>query len=384
VESQPTFAITRLTLTDFRNYESLRVNPACALIVLTGQNGAGKTNVLEAVSLLVPGRGLRGSAFNVIARLGGSSSWAVAADVTVPDGEFKLGTSFEGDPQAEDGGATGRNAMVDGQAQRSPGILSDYLKMLWLTPAMDRLFAGPASDRRRFFDRLVMSFDSHHGARVSAFEKLMRERNFLLQDPRCDYAWLTSIEAQMAEQAIAIAAARHGAAGHLARHFASGAEESPFPWGILQLNGEIEGIISTKPAVQAESEYAMILRDSRVLDRAQGRTLNGPHRTDFSVLHGPKSQSAELCSTGEQKALLIGLVLAQARAVKEMIGAAPVLLLDEVAAHLDGDRRRGLFEALTALGAQAWMTGTDESLFSEAGSASVLYHVEHGKILEVK
>ncbi len=380
----PTFAITRLTLTDFRNYPSLRIIPSCPLIALTGQNGAGKTNVLEAVSLLVPGRGLRGSAFNVVARLGGSTSWAVAADIEVPEGEFKIGTGYEGDPLSEDGGTSGRNAMIDGVVQRSPGALTNYLKMLWLTPAMDRLFAGPASDRRRFFDRLVISFDTHHGARVSAFEKLMRERNFLLQDPRCDYAWLTSIEVQMAEQAIAISASRNGAATVLAKHFAGHADTSPFPWGILQLTGEIEALMTAKPAVQAEAEYAMILKEQRGLDRAQGRTLKGPHRADFSVLHGSKSQSAELCSTGEQKALLIGLILAQARAVKELVGAAPVLLLDEVAAHLDVHRRRGLFEALTALGVQAWMTGTDAELFSEAGSASVLYNVEHGTILEVK
>jgi DNA replication and repair protein RecF len=383
VNNPPNYAITRLTLTDFRNYETLRINPAMPLIALTGQNGAGKTNVLEALSLLVPGRGLRGSALNVIARLGGSSSWAVAAEITVPQGEYKIGTGFEGDPLAEDGGSTGRSAMIDGEIQRSPGALSNFLKMMWLTPAMDRLFAGPASDRRRFFDRLVINFDTHHGARVSAFEKLMRERNFLLQDPRCDYAWLTSIEAQMAEQAIAIAASRNEAATVLARHYAGHADSSPFPWGILQLTGEIEALVSAKPAVQAEAEYAMILQDSRNLDRAQSRTLKGPHRTDFSVLHGPKSQSAELCSTGEQKALLIGLILAQARAVKEVVGAAPVLLLDEVAAHLDVYRRKGLFEALTALGVQAWMTGTDASLFSEAGEASILYHVEHGNILEV-
>ncbi len=379
-----TFAITRLTLSDFRNYQGLRIEPLRSLVALTGQNGAGKTNVLEAVSLLVPGRGLRGSALNVMARLGGSASWAVAADITVPEGEFKIGTSYEGDPLAEDGGSSGRNAMIDGQLQRSPGGLSNYLKMLWLTPAMDRLFAGPASDRRRFFDRLVASFDSHHGARVSAFEKVMRERNFLLQDLRCDYAWLTAIEAQMAELAIAIAAARNEAAVTLARHFAAHADVSPFPWGILQLLGEIEQLVAVKPAVQAEAEYVMILKEQRGVDRAQGRTLKGPHRTDFSVLHGPKSQGAELCSTGEQKALLIGLILAQARAVKELVGAAPVLLLDEVAAHLDVHRRRGLFEALTALGVQAWMTGTDVSLFSEAGDASVLYNVEHGTILEVK
>ncbi len=380
----PSFAITRLTLSDFRNYEGLRIAPARPLITLTGQNGAGKTNVLEAISLLVPGRGLRGSAFNVIARLGGSASWAVAADIIVPNGDHKIGTGFEGDPLAEDGGSTGRNCMIDGEAQRSPGALANHLKMMWLTPAMDRLFAGPASDRRRFFDRLVINFDTHHGARVSAFEKLMRERNFLLQDPRCDYAWLSSVEAQMSEQAIAIAASRNEAASVLAKHFAGHAEKSPFPWGLLQLKGEIEALIAAKPAVQAEAEYAMILKDSRNLDRAQSRTMKGPHRTDFSVLHGPKSQNAELCSTGEQKALLIGLILAQARAVKELIGAAPMLLLDEVAAHLDVHRRRGLFEALTALGVQAWMTGTDTNLFSEAGEASVVYNVEHGTILEVK
>jgi DNA replication and repair protein RecF len=384
VNSTPIFSINRLTLSDFRNYESLRVTPSRSLIALTGPNGAGKTNVLEAVSLLVPGRGLRGSAFNVIARIGGSASWAVAADVMVPEGEFKLGSGFAGDPLAEDGGSSGRSAMVDGSPQRSTGVLANYLKMLWLTPAMDRLFAGPGSDRRRFFDRLVASFDDHHGARISAFEKLMRERNFLLQDHRCDLAWLTSVEAQMAEHAIAIAAARNDAAAILARHFAAGAGSSPFPWGILQLLGDIETLVLAKPAVQAEAEYVIILRESRALDRTQGRTLKGPHRSDISVTHGPKSQLAELCSTGEQKALLIGLILAQARAVKEFLGAAPVLLLDEVAAHLDAHRRRGLFEALTALGVQAWMTGTDASLFAEAGDASVLYHVEHGSILEVK
>ena len=378
------YRINRFTLSDFRNYSSLRIETSRPLVALTGQNGAGKTNVLEALSLLVPGRGLRGSAFNVIARLGGSGSWGVAAEVNTPEDEFKLGTSFEGDPTSEDGGNTGRNAMVDGEVQRSSGILSQYLKMLWLTPAMDRLFVGPTSDRRRFFDRLVVAFDTHHGARVSAFEKLMRERNFLLQDPRCDYTWLSGIERQMAEHAIAIASARNAAATTLTRHFAAGAEASPFPWGILQLLGAIEQLSADIPAVQAEEEYAKILYDSRNLDRAQQRTLKGPHRTDFVVTHGPKNIAAELCSTGEQKALLIGLILAQAKAVKELVGAAPILLLDEVAAHLDVFRRRGLFEALTELGVQAWMTGTDVSLFSESGAQSAVYHVEQGSILEVK
>jgi DNA replication and repair protein RecF len=378
------FAVTRLTLSDFRNYESLRISPNCPLVALVGQNGAGKTNLLEALSLLVPGRGLRSSAFNVVARMGASASWAVAADISVPRGEFKIGTAFEGDPLAEEGSSTSRSAMVDGTVQRSSGVLADYLKMLWLTPAMDRLFAGPASERRRFFDRLTASFDAHHGARVSAFEKLMRERNFLLQDKHGDPVWISSVETQMAEHAVAVAIARNEACAALARHFASGAEAGPFPWGVLQLQGEIEALVSGKPAVQAEEDYAKVLYDSRNADRAQGRTLKGPHRSDVLVTHGPKSQAADLCSTGEQKALLIGLILAQARAVKELVGAAPVLLLDEVAAHLDSHRRRGLFVALTNLGAQAWMTGTDASLFDEAGEASSLIQVENGTLLEVK
>jgi DNA replication and repair protein RecF len=377
------YLINRLTLSDFRNYSTLRLNPARPLIALTGENGAGKTNILEAVSLLVPGRGLRGVGFSIIARQGGFSHWAVAAEIETPQGDYKIGTSYQGDALSEDNSPTGRNAMVDGETQRSPGVLAQYLKMLWLTPTMDRLFVGPTSDRRRFFDRLVLNFDAQHGARVAAFEKLMRERNLLLSAPKYDATWLAAIEGQMAERAIAISAARNDTSAKLARHFAMHAEAGPFPWGMLHINGETEDMVAAKPAVQAEAEYAMILKDSRSLDKSQGRTMKGPHRSDFSVLHGPKSQNAELCSTGEQKALLIGLILAQARAVKEVLGAAPILLLDEVAAHLDVQRRRGLFEALTALGVQGWMTGTDAHLFEDAGPASVLYSVENGMVLEV-
>jgi len=208
----------------------------------------------------------------------------------------------------------------------------------------------------------------------------MRERNALLHDHRADTAWLSTLETQMAEQAVAIAAARNEAATQLAKHFAAGDAQGPFPWGILQLQGQIEELVATKPAVQVEEDYARILHDSRPADRAQQRTLNGPHRTDFSVLHGPKSTQAELCSTGEQKALLIGLVLAQARAAKEMLGASPILLLDEVAAHLDQDRRRGLFAALDALGTQAWMTGTDMELFEAAGVHASRFLVKDGTV----
>ncbi|MDE2383435.1 MAG: DNA replication/repair protein RecF [Alphaproteobacteria bacterium] len=366
--------ITRLTLTDFRNHAALRMEPARPLICLYGPNGAGKTNILEAVSLLVPGRGLRGQDFHLLARLEGAGAWAVAAEAQTPLGEVRLGTSHDG------GEATTRKVAVDGMLQKSSGVLGHYLKMLWLTPAQDRLFMGPGGDRRRFFDRMVSSFNEGHAAHVSAFEKLMKERNALLQQPRPDATWLSTLETQMAEQAVAMAAARNEAAGVLARHFASGDAQGPFPWGVLQLHGQIEELVSQKPAVQAEDEYAKILADSRGADRAAQRTLNGPHRSDFSVLHGPKSTPAELCSTGEQKALLIGLTLAQARAAREMLGASPILLLDEVAAHLDQARRRGLFQVLSDLGAQAWMTGTDENLFAEAGAAACRFEVKDGTV----
>ena len=366
--------ITRLTLTDFRNHAALRMEPALSLICLYGPNGAGKTNILEAVSLLVPGRGLRAQDFHLLARTESMGAWAVAAEAQTPLGEIRIGTSFDG------GAATTRKAAVDGQLQKSSGGLAGYLKMLWLTPAQDRLFMGAASDRRRFFDRMVASFNAEHAGHVSSFEKLMRERNALLQTPRLDVVWAATLEAQMAEQAIAIAVARNEAASMLARHFANGVAKGPFPWGVLQLHGEIEELVASKPAVQVEDEYAKILADSRGVDRSQQRTLRGPHRADISVLHGPKSTPAELCSTGEQKALLIGLVLAQAQAAKEVLGASPILLLDEVAAHLDETRRRGLFASLANLGCQAWMTGTDENLFSEAGLSACRYEVKDGTV----
>lgn len=372
------FGITRLTLTDFRNHASLRIAPVRPLICLFGANGAGKTNILEAVSLLVPGRGLRGQNFNLLARLDGPGSWAVAAEADTPDGEVRIGTSH--DPHPEDGASAARKVAIDGQLQKSSGVLGQYLKMLWLTPTMDRLFMGPGSERRRFFDRMVASFNDAHAGHVAAFEKLMRERNALLQQAGADRTWLSTLETQMAEQAVAVAVARNDAAGILAGHFASGDAQGPFPWGVLQLHGRIEELVAQTPAVQAEDEYARLLADSRGADRAQQRTLLGPHRSDFSVLHGPKSTPAELCSTGEQKALLIGLVLAQARAARGVLGAAPILLLDEVAAHLDALRREGLFRALHTLGAQAWMTGTDENLFEAAGDQAGRFEVKDGMV----
>jgi DNA replication and repair protein RecF len=381
VTDSPPLAITRLTLTDFRNYAGLRLMSNAQLVALTGANGAGKTNILEAISLLAPGRGLRGAAFEDLSRQGGPASWAIAAEIETPDGPVSLGTGWSGQSEAGDGG--GRLVVIDGEVQKGSGALGAYMRLLWLTPAQDRLFAGPASDRRRFLDRLVAAFDPEHAARVLVFEKVMRERNLLLDDSRPDVAWLSSLEAQMAEAAVAISAARLVGLEALQTHIGEGRSESSFPWAEIALEGEIEALVAHKPAVQVEDEYRSILRDSRGLDRAAGRTLRGPHRSDLDVVHGPKRMAAGQCSTGEQKALLIGLVLAQARAVKSMAGVAPILLLDEVAAHLDRARRKSLIEALRALGSQSWMTGTDAELFEAIGGAGAIFHVEDGQAREV-
>ena len=376
-------ALTRLTLTNFRNYSGLRLDVAARLIALSGPNGAGKTNLLEAISLLTPGRGLRGVNFEELAHLGSANSWAIAAEVKTPHHEVKLGTGWSMAAGEADGPA-GRLVLIDGHVQKGSGALGDYMRMLWLTPAMDRLFAGPAGDRRRFLDRLVATFDPEHSSRVAVFEKVMRERNLLLQEPRADAVWLASLEAHRAEAAVAIAAARLAAVEALQKHIQESRSGSAFPWGLISIEGEIETLVAAMPAVRAEDEYRRMLADSRFPDRAAGRALKGTHRSDFIVVHGPKSMPAGQCSTGEQKALLIGLILAQARAVKAVANVAPVLLLDEVAAHLDRQRREGLFAALEALGSQAWMTGTDGHLFEGLGRGAQCFHVEAGTLAEMK
>ena len=377
-------ALTRLTLTNFRNYAALRLDVSSRLIALSGPNGAGKTNLLEAISLLSPGRGLRGANFEALACLGNPKSWAIAAEVRTPHHEVKLGTGWSIAAGEADGPATGRLVLIDGHLQKGSGALAEYIRMLWLTPAMDRLFAGPAGDRRRFLDRLVATFDPEHAARVAVFEKVMRERNLLLQEPRADTVWLASLEAHMAEAAVAIAAARLAAVEALQRHIQETRSASAFPWGVIGIDGEIESLVAAMPAVRAEDEYRRQLADSRNPDRAAGRALKGTHRSDFIVVHGPKSMPAGHCSTGEQKALLIGLILAQARAVKAVANVAPVLLLDEVAAHLDRQRREGLFATLEALACQAWMTGTDGHLFDGLGRGAQCFHVEAGTLAEMK
>jgi DNA replication and repair protein RecF len=383
--------ITRITLTDYRNYTSLRLDPPPGLLALCGANGAGKTNLLEAISLLTPGRGLRGASFETIGRHGrtgdnsgdntnGDAAWAVSATSSDHSGERQLGTAWRA--SAADGISSARAVMVDGQEQKSSGALAGLLRLVWLTPALDRLFSGAASERRRYLDRMVALFDGEQGARLNRFEKLMRERNLLLAAGSYDQAWVSSLEMQMAEEAVAIAAARLQSVSNLGAYLTTERLSGHFPWSQLSLNGEIEDMVAKLPAVEAEERYRQLLRQGRGADRAAGRTLVGPHRSDLVVRHGPKNIGAEEGSTGEQKALLIGLILAQTQAIRAVTGSAPVLLLDEIAAHLDKTRRSALFAHLEQLQVQAWMTGTEAELFDGASASAVVYHIENGRLNE--
>jgi DNA replication and repair protein RecF len=374
--------IVRLILQDFRTYASLDLAVSRPLVALVGENGAGKTNVLEAISLFMPGRGLRRAELAEMARKDGPGSFAVSVTLDTPYGEHRLGTGVE--PQGENA-RTSRICRIDGTAASSPTAFAEYLRIVWLTPDLDALFRGPAGDRRRFLDRLVLAVDAEHGARVNALERALRSRNRVLEENPDDRLWLDALEREVAELAIAVAAARREAVERLAALILeTREEESPFPFATLSLEGEIDTLVGTLPAVDAEDRYRAILRESRPRDRAAGRTLIGPQASDLLVRHGPKDIPANTASTGEQKALLIGLVLAHARLVASMSGIAPFVLLDEVAAHLDPRRRAGLFDALESLGGQVWMTGADPSLFAELEGRADVLQVQPGVIEPIK
>ena len=363
--------IARLILQDFRTYASLDLTVSRPLVALVGENGAGKTNVLEAISLFMPGRGLRRAELAEMARHEGPGSFAVSVTLDAPYGEHRLGTGLE--PQSETTRAS-RVCRIDGMPASSPTAFAEYLRIVWLTPDLDALFRGPAGDRRRFLDRLVLAVDAEHGTRVNALERALRSRNRVLEENPDDRLWLDALEREVAELAIAVAAARRETVERLASLILeTREEESPFPFATMGLEGDLDTLVATLPAVDAEDRYRATLRDYRPRDRAAGRTLVGPQASDLLVRHGPKDIPANTASTGEQKALLIGLVLAHARLVASMSGIAPFVLLDEVAAHLDPRRRAGLFAALESLGGQVWMTGADPSLFAELqGRADVL------------
>jgi DNA replication and repair protein RecF len=374
--------VRRLALADFRSFAALDLEISARIVVLTGDNGAGKTNALEALSLLSPGRGLRRAELSECARKDGGGGFAVSAELSAPGGEVQLGTGLEPQP----GAAPARKFRIDREPVPSIRAFGDHIRVVWLTPAMDGLFVGPAGERRRFLDRLVLSLDPEHGARVNAFERALRGRNRLLEEGRGDGdgSWLDAIEREAAELAVAIAAARVETLSRLsALILARREQDSPFPWAGLALRGEIETLVAERPALETEDLYRGMLRASRARDAAAGRALIGPQTSDLQVRHGPKGVEAAQASTGEQKALLVGLVLAHARLVEAASGIAPLILLDEIAAHFDPIRRSALYDLLAKLGGQIWLTGADPATFAEIGSRAQLLRVTAGRIAPI-
>jgi len=370
--------VRQLKLDGFRNYARLALHCDARHVVLTGENGAGKTNLLEAVSFLSPGRGLRRAPYESVGRAGGDGSWSVFAELEGAEGPVSIGTGLAA---TAIGPETQRRVRINGAAARSADELLEHARIVWLVPAMDGLFTGPAADRRKFLDRLVLAVNPGHGRHVADFEKAMRARNRLLADERPDAAWLDAIEAQMTETGIAIVSARLELTGLLSRLIVRDADDaSPFPDALIALAGPLDDLARDMPASELESHYGERLRAGRRADAAAGRTLDGPHRSDLSVTHRPKAMPAGHCSTGEQKALLVGILLAHARLVAELAGFAPILLLDEIAAHLDSLRRAALFDRIEALGCQAWMTGTDRALFDAMGERAQYFAVEAGAV----
>jgi DNA replication and repair protein RecF len=375
-------AVTRLMLTDFRGYAAARLAVDERPVVLTGANGAGKTNLLEAISFLAPGRGIRRARLTEIDRrvppakpsAAAPGAWTVAATVATPRGAVQIGTGRDG---ASESGER-RLLRIDGAPAKSQAALAEHVSLVWLTPQMDRLFLEGSAPRRRFLDRLVYGFDPEHAARVGAYEQAMRERARLLRDGPADPAWLGALEERMAECGIAVAAARRDVTARL--DAVCRRARGPFPGAELALTGEIEQRLGAMPALAAEEELCQRLAAARRIDGDSGTTTVGPHRGDFAVRHAGTGMAAAQCSTGEQKALLIAVLLAQARLQAELRGTAPVMLLDEVTAHLDAERRAALFQEIVGLGLQAWFAGTEPGLFAELEGFGQFFSVTDGTI----
>jgi DNA replication and repair protein RecF len=372
--------IRRLTLSNFRSYHAAQVRlDRPGPVVLTGANGAGKTNLIEAISLLAPGRGLRRATMEELAFSEGDGAWAISAEIEGMLGLATLGTGI--DPPAGEESAPSRKCRIDRESVGSATAFADHLRVVWLTPAMDPLFNGPASERRRFLDRLVLAVDAQHSSRVAALERSLRSRNRLLEDSPGDSHWLDAVEHETAEVAVAVAAARAETAKRLSAALEASRDNAlEFPQAQIALQGWMEQLLPDHSAVEIEDRYRALLKENRARDTAAGRTLDGPHLSDLVVTHAGKNIPAADASTGEQKALLIRLVLAHAGLIKQMTGFAPLLLLDEVVAHLDPSRRAALYDALSLLGAQVWMTGADPAVFGDIVGRAQVFLVRSGVV----
>lgn len=355
--------IDQIKLSHFRNYDTLALSGlARGFIVLSGPNGAGKTNVLEAISVLAPGRGLRRAKIeelqNSAANMNAAQSWAVSARIQGGENESRIGTGL--DPRSQ----KKKIIRINGENVTSQSVLGEYLSVFWLTPQMDNLFISPASERRRFFDRMILSFDPAHNGRMTRYEKALSQRSKLLREGNFDQSWLNALETQMAETGVALAATRADFARRLQTSMAK-FDHPHFPDSRITLSGFLEDQLEKLPALELEERFRHALNHSREADSITGGAAIGPHRSDFMLVYQDRNMSADQCSTGEQKILLTGLVLAHAQLVTAEKGVPPVLLLDEVSAHLDENRRESLFNILGSLGGQIWLTGTDQSLFGD-------------------
>src|SRR5215510_120082 len=375
--------IHRLTLTNFRSYHAAQILvDRAGPVVLTGPNGAGKTNLIEAISLLAPGRGLRRATMEELAFAEGDGAWAVSAETEGMLGLATLGTGI--DPLAGEESVHVRKCRIDRESVGSATAFADHVRVVWLTPAMDLLFNGPASERRRFLDRLVLAVDAQHSTRVAALERSLRSRNRLLEDTPGDSHWLDAVEHETAEVAVAVAAARLETVKRLSAALDAARDQAPkFPQAQIDLQGWMERLLADHSALEIEDRYRALLKENRARDAAAGRTLDGPHLSDLAVRHRGKNLPAADASTGEQKALLIRLVLAHAGLIKQMTGFAPLLLLDEVVAHLDPVRRAALYDALSSLGAQVWMTGADPVSFGDILDRANVLEVRGGTVKRI-
>jgi len=368
--------LSQLTLTNFRNHRDLRLQLEAVPIVLTGMNGSGKTNLLEAVSLLVPGRGMCRASPAEWQNQQDPAPWAVVAEIEASSGSLKIGTGRDPDPQGSDR----RLVHIDGSAVKSQQALAEHVAMAWITPDLDRVLVDGPSARRKLVDRMAYSFDPAHAGRVHRYEKALRERLRLLRDGIADAAWLSVLEDDMARTGVAIAAARR----QLVRHLQTGIADtqSVFPQASLALQGLAEEALVDMPALLVEDKLRASLARLRSEDAQSGTCATGPHRSDLYVVHRAHNCPAELCSTGEQKALLVAIMLAYVRTLAAARKMKPLFLLDDITAHLDSVRREALFEEITELGVQAWLTGTDEHFFKPLLPHAQHYHVDHGVVIE--
>ena len=357
--------LNKIKLSNFRNYDFAESEFAPIINIITGSNGAGKTSLLEAISLLAPGKGMRGAALAELTK-SGTAGWSVFAEV----GGYKIGTGLEGN-------SAKRLVKIDGELQKGVNALASYVSCIWLTPQMDGIFLADSGERRRFFDRIIYNFDPEHASRVAVYENAMRERLRLLKDGSRDNYWLTALEKRMAEYGVAVAAARTEVIAYL--QSAINGRESLFPKADIEIAGKYESLIKSRPALEVENIFLEDLTSSRMLDAAQGRTNSGVHRTDFAVTNTAKNIAAEHSSTGEQKALLLSIILALANMLKIRKNRAPILLLDEVVAHLDEARRDELFTEIRSTNSQTFITGTENALFNGLEAAHFLVHEGHVK-----